>query len=95
VGGADGAYGRGSGSSLRSHPPLTPPFQGGEHAGRFAESAARLAGLAGAWLGWRADEFWGATPAELAAVLSAFAGEPEEAASAEDLARLMERFPDG
>ena len=30
---------------------------------------ARLAGLAGALLGWRPDEFWRATPAELAAVL--------------------------
>ena len=60
----------------------------------FSEAAARLAGLAGALLGWRPDEFWRATPAELAAVLEAMM--PVEAgASADDLARLMEMFPDG
>ena len=60
----------------------------------FAAAAARLAGLAGMLLGWRPDEFWKATPAELGAVLAALA--PEEApASACDLARLMEMFPDG
>ena len=60
----------------------------------FTESAARLAGLAGALLGWRADEFWRATPAELAAVLRALAGEEEAPPTHDDLARLMERFPD-
>jgi uncharacterized phage protein (TIGR02216 family) len=62
---------------------------------RFAESAARLAGLAGALLGWRPDEFWRATPAELAAVLTALAPPAEPGLSAADLARLIERFPDG
>ena len=61
---------------------------------RFTDSAARLAGLAGALLGWRPDEFWSATPAELAAVLNALAG-PEAFAPADDLARLMEIYPDG
>ena len=61
---------------------------------RFSDGAARLAGLAGALLGWRPDEFWRATPAELAAVLGAMAGEEPEAASRSDLERLMERFPD-
>ena len=61
---------------------------------RFSEAAGRLAGLAGALLGWRPEEFWKATPAELAAVLGALM--PEEAsASGDDLARLMEIFPDG
>jgi uncharacterized phage protein (TIGR02216 family) len=60
----------------------------------FAEAAARLAGLSGVLLGWRPDEFWRSTPAELAAVLSAMT--PEQAqASAVDLERLMEMFPDG
>jgi hypothetical protein len=31
--------------------------------------------MAGALLGWRPDEFWAATPAELAAVLTAMAGD--------------------
>jgi hypothetical protein len=60
----------------------------------FAVSAARLAGLAGALLGWRPDEFWKATPAELAAVLTAMAPE-DVSASPDDLARLRDMFPDG
>ena len=60
--------------------------------GLFSESAARLAGLAGALLGWRPDEFWNATPAELAAILAPAA---PSCASAADLARLKEMFPDG
>lgn len=64
----------------------------GDH--RFSEAAGRLAGLAGALLGWRPEEFWRATPAELGAVLGAMAGAAGEAASRPDLERLMERFPD-
>jgi len=55
----------------------------------------RLAGLAGAVLAWRPREFWPATPAELASVLSALAGDDGGAAVADDLARLKEMFPDG
>lgn len=62
---------------------------------RFGAAAGRLAGLAGAVLGWRPNEFWRATPAELAAVLGALAGETELPASRDDLARLKEKFPDG
>ncbi|MDE2595763.1 MAG: phage tail assembly chaperone [Sphingomonadales bacterium] len=56
----------------------------------FGPGARRLAGLAGRALGWRPDEFWRATPAELAAILS-----PEAAGNAvplarADLERLME-----
>ena len=40
----------------------------------FSEAAGRLAGLAGALLGWRPDEFWRATPAEMVAVLAALTG---------------------
>lgn len=61
---------------------------------RFSEAAARLAGLAGALLGWRPDEFWRATPAELGAVLEAMLGPESETASRSDLERLMQRFPD-
>ena len=60
----------------------------------FSEAAARLAGLAGALLGWRPDEFWNATPAELAAVIAALAG-PGPLVSPADLARLKEMYPDG
>ena len=61
----------------------------------FSEAAARLAGFAGAMLGWRPDEFWNATPAELAAVVEAMVGELPVGASADDLARLKEMYPDG
>lgn len=60
----------------------------------FAEGAGRLAGLAGALLGWPPDTFWAATPAELAAVLNALAPR-SETAGADDLARLKEMYPDG
>ncbi len=64
---------------------------------RFGDGAARLAGIAGALLGWRADDFWSATPCELAGVLRAFFGEDEaqDPAGSGDLARLQEMFPDG
>ncbi len=61
---------------------------------RFSESAARLAGLAGMLLGWRPEEFWRATPAELGAVLGAMTGPGETPAERSDLERLMQRFPD-
>jgi hypothetical protein len=60
----------------------------------FSDSAGRLAGLAGALLGWRPDDYWAATPAELHAVLAAMTG-TAPAGSAQDLARLREMFPDG
>lgn len=58
-------------------------------------AAVRLAGMAGALLGWRPREFWNATPAELGAILNAMAGETAAVASAADLARLKEIYPDG
>ena len=59
----------------------------------FGESAAKLAGLTAPLLGWRPDEFWDATPAELAIALQSF----EIGVDAPDLATLEElkrRFPD-
>lgn len=61
----------------------------------FSAAAVRLAGLAGALLGWRPDEFWRSTPAELAAVLAALAGDGQASASGDDLERLRRMFPDG
>ncbi|WP_322964547.1 phage tail assembly chaperone [Sphingomonas fuzhouensis] len=66
----------------------------------FAEEAGRLAGMAGAVLGWSPDRFWRATPAELQGVVTAMtgtgtgrsAGDPPSPAT---LARLREMFPDG
>ena len=64
----------------------------------FAAAARRLAGAAGAVLGWTPDAFWHATPAELAAVVAVVSGEdgggtsPPEPAT---IARMREAFPDG
>ena len=55
----------------------------------FGEGAVQLAGLAGRLLGWRPEEFWRATPAELAAILSP-AAEAQAAPTRSDLLRLME-----
>lgn len=64
--------------------------------GSFTPAALRLAGFAGAVLGWSPDAFWRATPAELGAVLGALAG-PGEAPppGADEIARLKELYPDG
>jgi uncharacterized phage protein (TIGR02216 family) len=58
----------------------------------FGEAAAKLFGAASSLLGWRPDEFWNATPAELATALNV-----DEAADLPDLATIEElkrRFPD-
>ncbi|WDF72397.1 phage tail assembly chaperone [Novosphingobium sp. KACC 22771] len=66
-----------------------------EHSASFGPAARRLAGLAARLLGWRPHEFWGATPAELAAILApdAAPGAAPGAAplSREEMNRLMER----
>ena len=62
---------------------------------RFADGAARLAGVAGALLSWRPDEFWRATPAELGAVLTALMPEAEGGVDAAELERLRALLPDG
>lgn len=61
----------------------------------FSDRAVRLAGLATALFGWRPEEFWAATPAELAAVLDALSPEGSTSADASTIGRLMEQFPDG
>ena len=60
---------------------------------RFAEGAGRLAGIAGWLLGWRPDEFWAATPAELALSLSPGAGEglAGDPPSRSEMMAMMER----
>lgn len=57
---------------------------------RFGPGANRLAGLAARLLGWRPHEFWRATPAELAAILSP-SPDMAQPFGRNDLNRLMER----
>ncbi|MBB3877942.1 phage tail assembly chaperone [Sphingomonas pseudosanguinis] len=63
----------------------------------FAEEAGRLAGMAGAMLGWSPDRFWRATPAELRGIVTAMTGGDggSEPPSSATLARLREMYPDG
>lgn len=59
----------------------------------FGEAAARLSSAASMLLGWRPNEFWNATPAELALAMS-FAGEAAERPDANTIEALRRRFPD-
>jgi uncharacterized phage protein (TIGR02216 family) len=61
----------------------------------FADNARRLAGYAGAVLHWSPQAFWAATPDELAAIFEVLAGDRPVPSGADDIARLMEVFPDG
>ncbi len=62
---------------------------------RFIERAALLAGHAGVAFGWTPELFWNATPAELAALVRAVAGEEVAPPDRDTIAQLMEAFPDG
>ncbi len=72
-----------------------PPRAREEPASSLTPIATRLAGLAGALLGWRPAEFWAATPAELATALAPFAPEPAAPPDPAAIAALRARHPDG
>jgi uncharacterized phage protein (TIGR02216 family) len=59
----------------------------------FGETALRLSSAASLLLNWRPHEFWDATPAELAAALSAGAAGTEPP-TADMIDALRRRFPD-
>jgi len=62
----------------------------------FGSAALMLAGVTARVLGWRPDDFWAATPADVAAVLAAW--RDEDGAAGLDragLAAMMETYPDG
>lgn len=64
----------------------------------FGQAALGLLGVMARLCGWRPDEFWGATPADVAAVLAGMASAPPSGAAgcdADQLAAMMESFPDG
>ena len=62
----------------------------------MGEAAIILLGLMARVAGWRPDEFWAATPADVRAVLAGWA-DADAGASFERaaLAAMMEQFPDG
>jgi hypothetical protein len=57
----------------------------------FSQGAARLAGQVPRLLGWRPGDFWDATPAELAAILTTFETPAAEPLSRRELDRLLEQ----
>ena len=62
----------------------------------IGDAALSLIGLMARVAGWRPDDVWAATPADVRAVLAGWV-EVDAAApcDAEALAAMMERFPDG
>lgn len=60
----------------------------------MGDSASVLLGLMARLAGWRPDDFWQATPADVAAVLAGWREEAGEGVDAAALAAMMERYPD-
>ena len=71
-----------------------PPSRGHTY---FASSIEKLSGTVSAVLGWTPDQFWQATPAELATIFAVFAGSGpgHVPLGTEQLEKLKETFPDG
>ena len=61
---------------------------------RFSVAAGQLAGIAGRFLGWRPNEFWNATPAELAVILLPADGSASATLGRSELSRMMEQDHD-
>jgi uncharacterized phage protein (TIGR02216 family) len=59
----------------------------------FVDAARKLAGQTALLLGWRPDDFWNSTPAELASIIAAASGD-SGAVDALTLSELMALFPD-
>ena len=61
---------------------------------RVGLAALALAGVTARVLGWRPDDFWTATPADVAAVLGGWCEEADAGVDGAALAAMMERLPD-
>ena len=61
----------------------------------FGETALRLSAICALQLGWRPDEFWNATPAELLAILQGSDGQDAAPPDPNEIQKLMSLFPDG
>tara|TARA_R110000787_G_scaffold111730_1_gene220649 strand:+ start:23425 stop:23706 length:282 start_codon:yes stop_codon:yes gene_type:complete len=59
----------------------------------FSSSTHKLSGAVSAVLGWTPDQFWKATPAELATIFAALADSVP--LGTEQFEKLKEDFPDG
>lgn len=72
---------------------------GGVSEGDFGAAALVMMGLMARIFGWRPDEFWRATPEEVASLLQSMTGVSAEDSSRGGVARaelrqMMEAFPD-
>jgi len=56
----------------------------------FGPHAVRLFAIAARILGWRADDFWSATPAELTCALAPIGNSPGNPLARADLEKMME-----
>jgi uncharacterized phage protein (TIGR02216 family) len=63
--------------------------------GLFASGAGLLAGQIPRLLGWRPEDFWDATPAELAAILTTFEQADAAPLSRGELDKLLEQDSHG
>lgn len=61
----------------------------------FTSGAALLCGHAAILLGWRPQEFWSSTPAEIACIMAAMMPQTSKPLDAATLTQLKEQFPDG
>lgn len=62
----------------------------------FGDAARRLNGIAAQFLGWRPNEFWGATPSELTIALrDPGKGESALGPSRHEITQMMERDSNG
>ena len=70
------------------------PSPGGD--GFIGTAALRLVGVMARVAGWRPDEFWAATPTDVAAALAGWRSEAEAAGvDRGGLTAMMEQYPDG
>lgn len=62
----------------------------------FGSCAVRLLGVMARVAGWRPEDFWAATPADVRAVLAGWVEAGDDAGfDGAALAAMMEQFPDG
>ncbi len=64
-------------------------------AATFCGNAVRLYGQIALLIGWRPDEFWQATPSEIAHILTAMTPQTGLPPSHDTINKLKEAFPDG
>lgn len=63
---------------------------------RMGDVVTPLLGLMARVAGWRPDDFWAATPADVRAVLAGWSGDSGDAGfDRAALRAMMEQFPDG